>query len=248
MDKTESEFIRRSFAEYQVLIATELARHPGGELDDVDIALVRDLVNQMRLMGRSGLRLAHYEPGMVWGRQKPIWINGGPNLVKWIRNQQFRPRVSAIADEAHRLGMIPAPNQTVEGGVAEQRRQITAPSEYTARSLQNGRTALLGAVSGNFLPAPPPRAEAPSWLAMFPSRDDGGPLDVAIMTCLLHMSDARAVETIQNICRDRERMERESTDNEIKYTEKMKARRRREQNSEDNPAVVMLRLWREKRV
>lgn len=245
MDKTESEFIRRSFAEYQVLIATELARHPGGEMDDVDIALVRDLVNQMRLMGRSGFRLAHYEPGMVWGRQKPIWINGGPNLVKWIRNQQFRPKVSAIADEAHRLGMIPAPNQIVEGGVAEQRRQITAPSEYTARSLQNGRTALLGAVAGNFLPAPPPRAEAPSWLGMFPSRDDGGPLDVAIMTCLLHMSDARAVETIHNIVRERKRTDEDRERQSVENATRAEARRRREQHAEDNPAVAMLNLWRQ---
>jgi hypothetical protein len=193
--KEEAEFIRSSFDGFRVKLTEELGRHPGGEIDDLDTELVRQLVNKLRNRGRTGFRIAHYEPGYRWGAGKPIWINGGQNVLLWIRNQQFRPKVAQVEAEMVRLGML---EETVagEGHVVDQRRAVTAPPDYTIRSIAAGSGGLLG------MPEAPIPTEMPSWIDDFPSR--GNPdEDRIIVNCLLHMSEAKARETIERIVADR---------------------------------------------
>lgn len=193
--KEEAEFIRSSFDGFRVKLTEELGRHPGGEIDELDTELVKQLVNKLRNRGRSGFRICHYEHGYRWGVGKPIWINGGQNVLLWIRNQQFRPKVAQVEAEMVRLGML---EETVagEGHVVDQRRAVTAPPDYTIRSIAAGSGGLLG------MPEAPVPIEMPAWIDEFPSR--GNPdEDRIIVNCLLHMSEANARETIDRIVADR---------------------------------------------
>lgn len=193
MTKEHANYIRDSFAGFNNQLMSELGRHPGAEIDDVDIELIRQLMNKLK---RRKLELAYYEPGMVWGKGRPIWINGAGNIIAWIRNQQFRPKVAQIEAEMARLDMVPE-SFIVEGSVAEARRQVKAPDEYSVRALAASTfKGLLG------MPEAPIPTEMPSWIDDFPSR--GNPdEDRIIVNCLLHMSEAKARETIERIVADR---------------------------------------------
>ena len=193
MTKEHANYIRDSFAGFNQQLLTELGRHPGAEIDDVDIELIRQLMNKLK---RRKLELAHYEPGMVWGKGRPIWINGAGNIIAWIRNQQFRPKVAQIEAEMARLDMVPE-SFIVEGSVAETRRQVKAPDEYSVRALAASTPkGLLG------MPEAPIPTEMPSWIDEFPSRGNVDE-DRIIVNCLLHMSEAKARETIERIMADR---------------------------------------------
>lgn len=244
MDRQEIEFIAAAYSEYRRKLVSELSRFGGTDIDEIDEALVNELIKRLKRAGRLGKRIAHYD-GTPW-TGTPIWIDGAPNLLMWIRNQRFRPKLSEITAEAERLGMIPE-SAIVEGGIAEQRRQITAPAEYADKSRQIGATrALMGGVVLSLPPAP--KRDEPSWLGMFPSRDDGGPLDVAMMTCLLHLSDGVAVETIRSINSDSQRRRDQiEQDNQRAESRRLTLERRRA-TSTDNPAVAMVEAWRRRQV
>lgn len=244
MDRQEIEFIAAAYGEYRRKLIGELSRFGGTDIDEIDEALVNDFMRRLKRAGRIGKRIAHYE-GKPWTGQ-PLWIDGAGNLLKWIRNQRFRPKLAEVTAEAERLEMIPE-SSVVEGGIAEQRRQINAPAEYADRSRQIGATrALMGGMVLS-LPRAPKRDE-PSWLGMFPSRDDGGPLDVALMTCLLHLSDGVAVETIRSINEDSARRKTQIEDDRVRADARRETIERRRTNSMDNPAVAMVDAWRRRQV
>jgi hypothetical protein len=228
MTKEHANYIRDSFAGFNNQLMSELGRHPGAEIDDVDIELIRQLMNKLK---RRKLELAHYESGMVWGKGRPIWINGAGNIIAWIRNQQFRPKVSQIEAEMARLDMI-AESVIVEGSVAETRRQISAPAEYSVRALAaSSANDLLG------MPVAPTPAKMPEWIDDFPSR--GNPdEDRIIVNCLLHMSEAKARETIDRIVADRFAETRRRTEADQQRETAQRARQVRLDGADGASAVI----------
>lgn len=229
--REEAEFIRSSFDGFRKALRDELARHPGGELDDLDADLIRELVNRLRNRGRSGFRICHYEPGYRWGIGKPIWINGGKNILMWIRNQQFRPKVAQVEAEMVRLGMLEEGPKIVEGAVAAQRKAVTAPADYTVRAIASGSGGLLG------MPEAPVPAKMPDWIDDFPSR--GNPdEDRIIVNCLLHMSEAKARETIERIVADRFAETRRRTEADQQRETAQRARQVRLDGADGASAVM----------
>ena len=236
MTQDEAQYISASYRAYHQALLAEIGRHPGGEIDDLDAELVRQLMTRIKRHGRSGHRIAHWEPGMVWGVGKPLWTNGAPNLLLWIRSQQYRPKMVQIVAEAERLGMVVPDAQIVEGNVAEQRRAITAPAEYTVRALAAGGDGLLG------MPAAPKPTTMPSWIDEFPSRGNVDE-DRIIVNCLLHMGDEMARRTIHRIQADRFAETRRQTDAEHTRARAAEARNRRV-NAEDGASAVMAEINR----
>lgn len=236
MTQDEATYISASYRAYHQSLLAEIGRHPGGEIDDLDAELVRQLMTRIKRHGRSGHRIAHWEPGMVWGVGKPLWINGGPNLLLWVRAQQYRPKMVQIVAEAERLGMVVPDAQIVEGNVAEQRRAITAPAEYTVRALAAGGDGLLG------MPAAPKPTTMPSWIDEFPSRGNVDE-DRIIVNCLLHMGEEMARRTIHRIQADRFAETRRQTDAEHTRARAAEARHRRV-NAEDGASAVMAEINR----
>jgi hypothetical protein len=237
MTREEAEFIRASFDGYRRVLLAEIGRHPGGELDELDAELVRQLVNRLRQRGRTGFRIAHYVPGVVFDIRKPVWINGGLNVLLWIRNQQYRPKVSQVEQEMVRLDMLEPPMENDERHVVEQRRQITAPTDYSARALPSA-SGLFG------MPVAPTPTEPPSWLDRFPTRGDDAE-DRVLINCLLHMSNEKAVETIDAVVAERAATQRRRTERRVAEMEK-EASRQRVSNGLDGASAVLTML-RERR-
>lgn len=236
MTKPESTYISASYRAYHEALLAEIGRHPGGEIDDLDATLVRQLMTRIKSNGRSGHRIAHWEPGMVWGAGKPLWINGAPNLLLWIRAQQYRPKMVQVVAEAERLGLIVPEAETLEGGVADQRRPVTAPVEYSVRALAAAGDGLLG------LPAAVKPDVMPSWIDDFPSRGNADE-DRIIVNCLLHMNDETARRTIHRIQADRFAQTRRQTEHETSRARASEARHRRV-NAEDGASAVMAEINR----
>jgi hypothetical protein len=236
MTQAESTYIHASYRAYHQALLAEIGRHPGGEIDDLDAELVRQLMSRIKHNGRNGHRIAHYEPGMVWGAGKPLWVNGAPNLLLWIRAQQYRPKMVQIVAEAERLGLIMPDATVLEGGIADQRRQITAPAEYTVRALTAGDNGLLG------MPPASKPTTMPAWIDEFPSRGNADE-DRILVNCLLHLSEGAALRTIHRIQGDRFAETRRRTEVETSRARASDARHRRI-NAEDGASAVMAEIAR----
>lgn len=237
MDRQEIEFIAAAYSEYRRKLVSELSRFGGTDIDEIDEALVNELIKRLKRAGRLGKRIAHYD-GTPW-TGTPIWIDGAPNLLMWIRNQRFRPKLSEVTAEAERLGMIPE-SAIVEGGIADQRRQITAPAEYSVRALAASTPkGLLG------MPEAPIPTEMPSWIEDFPSRGNADE-DRIIVNCLLHMSEAKARETIERIVADRFAETRRHGEIEQQRAATARVRETR-QAGNDGASVVMAEISRRRR-
>lgn len=229
MDKNEARWIVGMYHQYRDLVLAELARHPGMALDDMDIMMVDTFMSRLRENGRNGHRIAHYEDGFEVGKTKPIWINGALNLILWIRDRKFRPKIHEVVEEAERLEMIQTAVQ-LTGETAAQRAIVTRPKEIT-----NG-PRMFG------MPVAPMPDEVPSWLSRFPTTgsEDG---DKVLMNCLLHLSEGKAHATIDSINRDNEIRTKARSENDEDKRQKAKIRLERLDSS--NAASKMYALWKQ---
>jgi len=196
VNREEIVWIKATYDEYRQRLVAELARHPGAPLDELDMDMVKAFMFRLKRMGRTGLRIAHYESGYVPGESPVYWVNGAGNLLLWIRDRKFRPKFHEVDEEAARLGLIET-SAELTGETAEQRRIIEAPDKYKELAAK-ASDGLLG------LPEATMPDTIPSWVNRFPSLGDGG-YDKVLMNCLLHLSEGKAHATIDSINRDRER-------------------------------------------
>lgn len=231
MTTEEAEWIRAGYVAFRRELVEEMGRHPGAPLDERDIEMIADYVNAIRAKGREGLRIAHYEPGYRVGVDKIIWINGAPNILRWIRDQKFRPKMHEIHAESVRIGMLSKIDE-LTGETAAQRMIVTAPPEYKQIT------------SLDDLPKAKMPETPPSWLPRFPSTGNEG-YDRVIMNCLLHCSEGKAHATIDQMLRDNSAKKRKSEDKAAEDARKREVRKEREAGGD--AASEMLRLyWQQK--
>lgn len=227
MTTDEAEWIRAGYVAFRRELIAELGRHPGAPLDDRDMELVAEFMTAVRAHGRTGHRIVHYEDRYRVGVDAVIFTNGAPNVLRWIRDQRFRPKMHEVRAEAERVGMV---GETVvqTGETAAQRTHVVAPPSYRA----------IGSLDD--LPQPQMPAEPPSWLDRFPAT--GNPrYDRVMMTCLLHCSEGKAHATIDQMARDNAAKQRRRDDAVVEADRKRDVRMRRTLG--DDAASTMLRLF-----
>lgn len=232
MKRSEADWIKAAYNAYRDQLVAELSRHPGGTLDDLDLALVVQFMNRLKVAGRRGARIAHFEENYRVGLDKIIWINGAGNILLWIRDRKFRPKMHEIEAEAERLGMIDLPKDQT-GEEAAQRRLVSAPDEYKQLAAKAG-DGLLG------LPPAEMPTETPSWLDRFPTLENQA-MDRIMMNCLLHLSEGKAHATIDTILRDRAAAVRRRQDQAAIEDKRQEIRMRRIVG--DDATSTMLRLY-----
>jgi hypothetical protein len=232
MTNDEAMWIRHTFVEYRTLLVSEMARHPGAPLDDLDMDSIDEIMRRIKRHGYTGLRIAHYEVGYKPG-DRIYWVNGAQNLLRWIRDQRFRPKYHEVEQEAERLEMI-ARTVDLTGETAQQRRVVEAPRDYKELAAK-ASDGLLG------MPEAQMPEDIPSWLSRFPATGDAG-YDAVIMNCLLHCTEGKAHATIDQMLRDNEAKARRSDDRS-----KAAARRetiKLENRSTSSAAARMLAVYR----
>lgn len=229
MDIQEAEWIKASYVAFRKEFVSEMSRHPGAPLDERDMEMISEFIGTVRAHGRTGHRIAYYEPGYKPHVTKIIWMNGAPNLLRWIRDQKFRPKMHEVRTEAERLGMV-GETVSLTGETAAQRALVKAPDEYKALPL-------------NDLPQAPMPDEPPSWLNRFPATGNEH-YDKIIMNCLLHCSEGKAHATIDRMLADnRAKAERLNT---RQQEERKKQEVRAARDSGGDSASKMLRMFYER--